>query len=99
MRLEPPYRLVVAKPVFICCYVGPPLGEIMLVKLILRPFFEMVGLSLGEKMLVKMRSDKHSVGDYVITCVTLTFVNNIKCRGDTNLYMIDTTLNNLFASA
>ena len=38
------------------------------------------------------------VGDCVITCVTLIFCQQ-HYRGDTNLYMINVTLNNLFASA
>ena len=38
------------------------------------------------------------VGDCVITCVTLIFCQQ-RYRGDTNLYMIDVTFNNLFASA
>ena len=34
----------------------------------------------------------------MITCVMLIFCQQ-RCRGDTNLYVIDVTLNNLFASA
>ena len=50
------------------------------------------------KIAISSLTFQHNVEDCVITCVTLIFCQQ-HYRGDTNLYMIDVTLNNLFASA